>query len=225
MRPYSSHSADPFLNRIIGVRKAVQRAEFGLTITDQNFRHMHPFNHLVHQADGTGSTRHDSGTQRRGFVAFKAFVAQFRKKHGWHAVQSGALFQRYRLKGIACIEDGSRKDSGSAVCYTYEVAQYHTETVVKRYRNTKPLSGLHSHFPTGKIGVVQNIVVGQRGALGASCCAAGELNIDRIMGIKTPFNQSKLVSFPFASHVPYFREIEDTRRRRITNAYYGFQLR
>ena len=61
--------------------------------------------------------------------------------------------------------------------------QYHAETVVKRYRNTEPVLIGKPHRLAGQKPIIENIAVGQSGTFGITRSTAGELNIDRIVGL------------------------------------------
>ena len=63
-------------------------------------------------------------------------------------------------------------------------AHNHAEAVVQGHRNAQLISRTKLHITTDKIGVIQNVAVGQGGTLGVSGGAAGELNVDGVVGIE-----------------------------------------
>ena len=67
---------------------------------------------------------------------------------------------------------------------TVEVAHHHTETVIKRHRDTQPVPFGELHGLAYKIAVVEYIEMGQGCALGRPGGAAGELDIDRVIGLQ-----------------------------------------
>ena len=61
--------------------------------------------------------------------------------------------------------------------------------------NTQPISGAKVHVLANKIGVVQDIPVREGGTLWIAGSAAGELNVDGVMGIQLLLHSRQLGNF------------------------------
>ena len=70
-------------------------------------------------------------------------------------------------------------DHGRAVGDAGEVAQHHAEAVVERHGDAQPVVSVSRMRLADEEAVVEDVVVGQRGALGSAGGAAGELDVDR----------------------------------------------
>ena len=82
------------------------------------------------------------------------------------------------------IEALARVDHRSAMRHAREVAQYHAEAMVERHRNTQPVLLGEAHRFADEEAVVENIVVGERSALGQAGRAGSELNVDGIVELQ-----------------------------------------
>ncbi len=65
-----------------------------------------------------------------------------------------------------------------------QVAQHHAEAVVQRHRNAQPVGAGQAHRLADEEAVVQDIAVRQRRALREAGGAAGELDVDRVVGVE-----------------------------------------
>ncbi len=78
----------------------------------------------------------------------------------------------FRVKAFA------RVDHGGAMGDAAQVAHHHAEAMVERHRNHQPVVLGQALAFTNKIAVVQNVVVGERGAFRVAGGTGGELDID-----------------------------------------------
>ena len=73
---------------------------------------------------------------------------------------------------------------GGAVGDTVQVAQHHAETMVKRHRDTEPVLFRELHGLTDKIAVVEDIEMSQCRSFGRTGRAAGELDVNGVIGLQ-----------------------------------------
>src|SRR3546814_4524365 len=71
-------------------------------------------------------------------------------------------------------------DWSSDVCSS----DLHAETVIQRHRDAQPVLRREVHLLGDEMPVVDDVVMGQRRALGQAGRAAGELDVDRLVGIE-----------------------------------------
>ena len=82
------------------------------------------------------------------------------------------------------VEARCRKHHGRAGGYAGEDAEHHAEAVIQRYRNAEPVALAQPHRLRRVARVVDDVEVAQRGALGRAGGAAGELDVDRVVGVE-----------------------------------------
>ena len=101
-----------------------------------------------------------------------------------HAVQAGASLGLHRLQRRHGIESFGRAHHAGAVGDAGEVAQHHAEAMIIGHRNAQAIVGREAHGLADEIAVVQDVVVGQRRALGRAGGSRGELDVDRVVELK-----------------------------------------
>ena len=106
-------------------------------------------------------------------------------------VQAGASFGLHRLHGgdgINSLDGLTMQKPGDAG----EIAQHHAEAMVVRHRNAQPILGREAHGLADEIAVVEDVVQGQRRALGRAGRPRRELDVDRVIELKPRFEGHKL---------------------------------
>ena len=64
--------------------------------------------------------------------------------------------------------------------------------MIQGHRDTQPVPFREAHALAGEIAVVENIAMGERGTLGRAGSAAGELDIDGVIGFEHAFQLFQL---------------------------------
>jgi hypothetical protein len=98
---------DPIVRR----RHRHYRRALGLTVADGQLVTVHFAHHSFHHFHGAGGTRHHPGAQAGQIVVLELRQAQFRDKHGRHAIQRSHTFRLHRLERRARIECPIRKNN------------------------------------------------------------------------------------------------------------------
>ena len=65
-------------------------------------------------------------------------------------------------------------------------AEHHAEAMIHRDRDTHPVGIAEFHLKATEIGVVDDVVVGERRRLGPARGAGGELDVDRVVELQKP---------------------------------------
>ncbi len=184
MRLHLPHRTHPLVQRRVGGALAAHRRGLGHAVGDGDLRQMHVAHHSLHHLDGARAAGHDAGTQGAQIELGKARMIEHGDEHGRHTVQPGAGFVLHALQSQQWVEAVVGIDDGGAVRQTRQVAQHHAEAVVQRHRNAQPVFGGELHRLTNKETVVQDVAVRERGALGKTGGAAGELDVDGFVRVQ-----------------------------------------
>ena len=106
-------------------------------------------------------------------------------EHGRHAVERRCSA---RPRTASSTASGSKPSDGidhrRAVGQAGEIAHHHAEAVVERHRDAEAVARLQPHALADEEAVVEDVAVGQRRALGQAGGAAGELDVDRVVGLQ-----------------------------------------
>ena len=84
----------------------------------------------------------------------------------------------------AGLEAFARKDHRRALGGAAQGAHHHAEAVIERHRNAQAVILGQCHGAGDEAGIVDDIGVGEGGALGRAGGAGGELDVDRLVGIE-----------------------------------------
>jgi hypothetical protein len=84
----------------------------------------------------------------------------------------------------ASVEAFAGKHHGGADGGTAEHAEHHAEAVIERHRNAKPVLGRQRHRFRGVARIIDDVEMGQRRSFGRAGCAAGELDVDRVVRVE-----------------------------------------
>ncbi len=146
-------------------------------------------------------------------------------EHRRHAVERGAFFLLDGLQRGERIEAFARIDHGGAERDAGEVAHHHAKTVIERHGNADAVAFAKAHRAADEIAVVEDVVVGQRHALGRTGGAAGELNIDRIVELQRLSERGELLAVPRAAHRSDVLERQRARAQRPADLDHRAQVR
>jgi hypothetical protein len=168
------------------VRARLERDGRGLghAVADRHVPHVHAIDNLPHDLDGARRARHDAGAQRRQPRRGEVAVLQLGDEHRRHAVERRA---RFRLDGVeagAGIEALGRQDDGGTVSERREVAHHHAEAVVEGHRHADAVARGEPLALADEEAVVEDVVMGQRRALGRAGRAGGVLDVDRVVELQ-----------------------------------------
>src|SRR4051794_20253496 len=151
---------------------------------------MHGRDDLLHHLDRAWRAGHDAGPERGQIEVFEIGVAEQRDEHGRHAIEPGAAFLRDSLQCGAGIKPLARKDHGGALGDAAQRAHHHAETMIQRHGNAQPVLIAEMNRCRDEIAVVDDVVVGERGALRRAGRARGELDVTASPG----FSESEIRS-------------------------------
>src|SRR5262245_29402163 len=183
VRLHAPHGGDAAFDRIVGGGLEAHRARLGHAVADADFTRMHALDHLAHDLDRAGRAGHDAGAEAGEIEALELGMLQFGDEHGRHAVQAGAAL------GLDCAQHGERVeafggiDHGRAVHGAGQIAHHHVEAMIERHGNAEAVAFTQAHGEADEIGVVEDVAVGERGALGQAGGAAGELDVDPLVAV------------------------------------------
>ncbi len=93
-----------------------------------------------------------------------------------------------------------------------EIAQHHAEAVVERHGDAQPVLLGQPHRLPDEEAVVQDVVVGQRGALGVARGAAGELDVDGVVELKDILQLLQLREMLVPRGIRDIAEVQHARR-------------
>ena len=108
-------------------------------------------------------------------------VFQLGDEHGGHAVKHRAALSGDRFERRAGVKALGRQHHRGAMGDGAERAQHHAETVIHRHRNADPVGLGQAHVLGDQMGVVDDIMMGQRRRFRGTGRARRELNIDGIV--------------------------------------------
>ena len=160
------------------------RARFGHAVGDGDLAHVHLGDAALHHLDGARRARHDAGPERGQVEAREVRMVQFGDEHGGDAVERGAALGRHRLERGERLEAFRWEHHRRAVGDASEVPQHHAEAMIERHRNADAVALGEAHRLADEIAVIEDVVVGQRRALGGARRAAGELDIDGVVELE-----------------------------------------
>ena len=184
MRVDAAHGRDAPRDRIVGSALEAHRAGLGHAVGDGHVPHVHLVHDAAHHLDRAGRARHDARAQGGEVGRGEAGMAELGDEHGGHAVERGAALGRDGREHGLGIEATAGKDHGGPVGEAGEHAHHHAEAMVERYRDADAVFGRQALRSTDKVGVVEDVVVGECRPLGCSCGAAGELDVDRLVELQ-----------------------------------------
>jgi hypothetical protein len=111
-------------------------------------------------------------------------VVEFGDEHRGHAVEGGAAVFGDGLQGGERVEPLAGEDDGGTMRHAGERADHHAEAMIHRHRDADEVAvGVVHHFANEEA-VVEDVVVGQRGALRQAGGAGGELDVDGIVELQ-----------------------------------------
>ena len=168
------------------VHEALERDRRGLghAVADGDFRHVHLFDHPLHYLDGAACARHDACPERGQVVVAPSGLLQHGDEHGRHAVERGAAGLGHRMQRLGRIESLAWKHHRRTLSDAAQHAHHHAETVVERHRYAQRLPLGQPDAAGDEARIVDDVPVGERGALGGSGGAGGELDVDRVVGVE-----------------------------------------
>src|SRR4051812_23703115 len=102
--------------------------------------------------------------------------------------------RRERIKPLAGIDHRRAERDGG------EVAHDHPEAMIERHRNADAVLFGEAHGAADEIAVVENVVMGQRHALGRSRRSAGELDVDGIVELQGGTERGELLAVQGSAH-------------------------
>ncbi|GCC46801.1 hypothetical protein chiPu_0030737, partial [Chiloscyllium punctatum] len=97
--------------------------------------------------------------------------------------------------------------------------------MIERHRDADAILLGQAHGAAGEVAVVEDVVVGQRHALGRAGGAAGELDVDGVVELQARAERDKLLAVAFPAHLRDLLERNRARRRRSADLDHGAQLR
>ena len=195
----------------------IDGAGLGLAVGNQHLAHMHAGQYPLHDLHRTGRSGHDAGPQAAQLERAEPGMVQFSNKHGGHPVQRGAALLGYGRQGGFRLEGLAGKNRGTAVSDTGQVGHDHTEAVVQRHRYAQPVGLGQAHTVAHQLTVVEDIAMGEGGALGVAGGAAGELDIDRVAGGQSRRDSLQLRALRLPAHGTHGGEVVHTRARLIAH--------
>ncbi len=146
-------------------------------------------------------------------------------EHGRHAVERGALLLLDGLQRGQGIEALSGIDHGCAEGDGGEIAHHHAEAVIQRHRDADAVAFGQPHRAADEIAVVEDVVVGQRHALGRARGAAGELDVDGIVELQRLAECGELFAVPGAAHAGDVLECQRAGAERPADLDHRAQVR
>jgi hypothetical protein len=178
---YPSHRRNAQFERIVTTALKAHGTGFSHPIGDGYFAHVHGRSDFLHDLDGARSSRHDPPPKGAEIETRELRVIQLGNEHRRDPVEDVATFclnglQRpERIKGLGWI------DHRCCMGHTTEVSHHHAKTMIQRHRNAHARTGLDPGRLSHKEGVVDQIMMRERGALRQSGGAAGELDVDGVI--------------------------------------------
>ena len=160
------------------------RRGLGHAVADGHVHHVHLRDDPVHDLDGAQRSGHDAGAERGEVVGGEIGQRQFGDEHGGHAVQRRSAEVLHRLQRRGRREPAARDDGRRAVAERVQVSDHHAEAVVERHRNHHAVVLRVPQQLADRVAVVEDVVVGQGGALGEARGARGVLQVDGVVRVQ-----------------------------------------
>ena len=186
VRVHPAHGRHPALQRVAGPGLGGDRGGLGHAVADRHLGHAHPVDDVLHHLDRARRAGHHPGAQRAQVERGGRALLEHRQlgdEHRRHAQQRRAALLRDRGQGGARLEGGRRVDQAGAARGGAQVADHHAEGVEQRDRHADPVGlGVPAHL-ADDVGVVEDVVVAQGGALGVAGGARGVLDVDRVVRV------------------------------------------
>ena len=207
VRVDAAHRRHPAFERVVGPGLGGDRRGLGHPVADRHLRHPHPVHDLLHDLDRARRARHHAGAQRAEVVRPRRVRVEYGElgdEHGGHPVERRAALgrdrgQRGRRVERRCRVDDARPSRGGA-----QIADHHAEDVEQRHRDADPVPlGVPAHLPDD-VGVVEDVVVAERGPLGVPGGARRVLDVDRVVRVEGRLvgGEGRRVSVPVVQRVP-----------------------
>jgi hypothetical protein len=200
-------------------------AGLGHAISDSHFAHMHARHHVAHHFDRARRARHNAGAQAGQIETGELGMAENGDEHGGDAVQACAALGLDGLQHGERVEPFGWADHASAMGDAGEVPQHHAEAMVERHGNAQPVSRRQPHRLADEKAVVEDVVVGQRRALGRPRRAAGELDVDRIVELQARLQRRQFGALGLRGRPGDVGEVEGARGPFCAQADHDLQLR
>ena len=181
------HAADglrALLERVAGRRLRRHRRRLGHAVADGHLVHVHPLDHLLHDLDRARRAGHDPGPQAGEVVLLEVGVVELGDEHRRDAVEARAALLLDGRQHGGRLERRLGDDHRRAVGGAAEIAHHHPEAVVEGHRDADPVVLVVAAALADEEGVVEDVVVAERGALGEARGAARVLDVDRVVGIE-----------------------------------------
>ena len=165
---------------------------------------------------GASDAAVEQAEQAREVEASELGMVEDRDEHGRHAMEAGAALRLDGAEHREGIEPLARDDHAGPVRHAGEVAEDHAEAVIERHRNAEPIILRQAHGLAHEEPVVEDIVMGERRALGVAGRAAGELDIDRVVELKLRPDLRQPRRLPRTARLHQFVEGQHARLRART---------
>ena len=221
---HPSHGGDPFFQAVVHIALKGYGAGFGHAISDGDLVHVQVGDHPPHDFDRAGRAGHDPGAQGAESELAEIGMLQHGHEHGGHAIQAGAALVLERPQGVQRIEAFAWKNHGGALVHAAQRAHHHAEAMVERHGNAEPVLLGEFQGVDGEQGVVDNVAVGEGGALGRAGGAAGELDIDRLLRGERIGDGGQLLDVRVPGQGGDAVEIEHARAGAASHADHGAQM-
>ena len=169
------------------------RRGLGHAVADRHLGHAHPVDDLLHYLDRAGRACHDAGAQAGQVEAREFFGRELGDEHRGDAVERGAALLLDRLEGLDRVEARGGDDHRGAVGGRGQVAHHHAEAVIEGHRDADLVLGRVAAQFADEEAVVEDVVVGQGGALREAGGSRGVLDVDRLVGRKLDGVELRLV--------------------------------
>ena len=170
------------VQRVVGQRLGRHRRRLGHAVADRHLVHVHAVDARLHHLDRARRPGHHAGAQRRQVEALEVRMAELGDEHRRHAVQRRAPLGLHGLEHVGRVERVGRDDHRRPVRRAAEVAHDHAEAVVEGHRDAQPVAGPEALQPGHEVPVVEDVPVGERGALREPGRARRVLDVDRVVG-------------------------------------------
>ena len=133
---------------------------------------------------GQGAPAMTPVRKRREIEASEILMVEHGDEHGRDAIDRGAALARDRLQCRARFEAFARKYHRRTLGGAAQCAHHHAEAMIERHRDAQPIILGQRHGTCHEAGIVDDVGVGERGALRRAGSAGSELDVDRFVGIE-----------------------------------------
>ena len=209
------------------VDEALERDGRGLghAVADGDLLHVHLVDHPLHHLDGAARPGHDARPERGEVIVAPAGFLQHGDEHGGHAIERRAARLRNRIQRLRRIEAFAGKHHRRALRHAAQHPHHHAETVVERHRDAQGVLFGQPDAAGDEARIVDDVAVGERGALGRAGGAGGELDVDRVIRAKARGHgvQPRLLRRP--SEPDHILEAEYPWPGVVAHRDRGFQMR